>query len=387
MFIHIDMDAFFVSCEIASFPYLKEKPVVVSTGNRNKGVVASASYEARKFGITAGMPIYIAKSILPTIHIIEANIFKYSAISQDIMQFLTKFSPTVEVASIDEAYLDISFYKKDPLSLARTIKEAIKRNYALPLTIGIGPSRVVAKAICKKSKPDGIGIVKNKDVRDFMGQLKVREIPGIGRKSAEILNKYGINTGYALQNADIKLLQGILGIRGIWFKRLALGKDAGYFIPNYTSSIKSIGHSETLPRITTDIDVLKSYLLYLSIKVSQRAYNLRRMGNGIRLQIKFSDFSILSKQKKGSKYLYMYDDVYKSAISLLKDLRLRKPVRLVGITVYNLIPLREGQELFHNKSLSDIMYKIYKKHGNFSIIPLSILNINTLPKSIPPKIR
>ncbi len=387
MFIHVDMDAFFVSCEIASFPYLKGKPVVVSTGHPKRGVVASASYEARKYGIKSGMPIYMAKSMLPDLYVIEANIPKYAAISEGIMQTLKKFAPLVEVYSIDEAYLDISFYRENPVLLAQKIKEEVKHTYKLPLTIGIGPSRIVAKAVCKKSKPDGIGIVKKDEIIEFMGSLKVEDIPGIGEKSATILKKNGILTGKDLQNTPVDFLQKLIGVRGIWFKKLALGKDAGYFLPEYGSVIKSIGHSETMPQPAKDKEMLKNYLLYLSIKVSQRAYRLGKMGNGITLTLKFSDFTSMSKRTKLSKYLYKYDDIYMAALFMLKKIHVKKPVRLVGINIYNLIPLNEKYELFSSKSTSDVLYRIYRKYGDFSIVPLSLLNMNKLPKSIPPKIR
>ena len=387
MYMHVDMDAFFVSCETASRPYLKERPVVVATGHPKKGVVASASYKARKFGIKSGMPLYIAKSILPDVYIIQGNITKYAAISEDVMNTLKKFAKDVEVASIDEAFMDITYYKNDPILLAKTIKKEIKRLYKLPLTIGIGPSKVVAKVICKKSKPDGIGMVKKEEVIDFMGSIGVQEIPGIGKKSAEILTKNGISTGRDLQNADTEYLQKLFGIRGIWFKRLAMGKDAGYFLTPYKDIIKSIGHSETLPYPTRDKEILMSYLLYLSIKVSKRAYRLKKMGRGISLHLRFSDFSSINKQKQISTYLYRYEDIYMAAKWLFNHIPIKKPIRLVGVTIHNLIPLDTHAELFSNKSTSDLLYNIYQKYGDFSVMPLSLLNINKLPKSIPPKVR
>ncbi len=386
MFLHVDMDAFFVSCEIATNPKIRHKPVVVSAGYKKRGVVASASYKARKYGIKSGMPLYMAKTLVPGLYVIPANIHKYASISEDIMKTLKKFTPNLEVFSIDEAYLDISYYKNNPVILAEKIKQEIKSLYKLPLSIGIGPSRIVAKAVCKKAKPDGIGIVYPENVMEFMGSLKVEEIPGIGEKSATVLKQHGIHRGVDLQKVEQDFLQKLFGIRGTWFKLLALGKDTGYFLPASSNTIKSIGHSETLPFFTTDITILKNYLLYLSLKVSQRAYRLNRMGNGIALQIKFSDFSHNTTQKKISGYLYRYDDIYKVACQILEGIHIKKPVRHLGITLYNLVPLNSQGTLFDTKSTSDILHKIYEKYGDFSIIPLSLLNINTSPKSIPPKI-
>ena len=386
-FLHIDMDSFFVSCERATKPYLENKPTVVCTGYKNKSVVASASYEARKFGIRSGMPLYLAKSLYPDLICIEANISKYASISEEIMETLHLFSPKVEVCSIDEAYLDISYFKEDPLLLAKRIKNHIRKKFKLPSTIGIGKSKVVAKAICKKSKPDGIGMVKEEDTVKFMGKLSVSDIPGIGEKTAKILIKHNITTGKDLQNASLNTLLGLIGIRGVWFKKMAYGIDAGYFEHKESEVIKSIGHSETLPFATRDKELIKNYLLYLSIKVFRRAFRLKKMGMGIKIELKFNDFTQITRHRTFSHTISTYKEIYDHALLLLNKIAIAKPVRLVGITLYKLMPRHSIPSLFSDKDISQTIINLYNKFGEFSVVPLSILNINKRQKSIPPRIR
>ena len=381
------MDSFFVSCEIASRPYLKNKPVVVCTGYKNKSVVASASYTARKYGIHSGMPFYLAKALYPDIICIEANISKYASISEEIMNSLNLFSPHVEVSSIDEAYLDISYFKKNPIDLAEKIKKHIREHFKLPSTIGIGKSRIVAKAVCKKSKPDGIGMVKDEDTIKFMAELDIDDIPGIGEKTAQILKKYNIFKGKDLQSIPVETLTKLVGIRGVWFKKMSYGIDAGYFEPEDFEVIKSIGHSETLQEATKNVELLKSYLLYLSIKVFRRAHRMNKMGLGIAIEVKFHDFTRVSKRHTFTHPIFTYEEIYQHAVWVFNKIQIHKPVRLIGVTLYNIIPRYHTSSIFQRKDISDTLMSLYDKYGDFSLVPLSILTLNKRSKSIPPRIR
>ena len=383
----IDMDAFFISCETATRPNLNSKPVAVCTGTQRGGVIASASYKAREYGIKSGMPSYLAKQLYPSLICIPANMNKYAYISQEIMGYLSALTPSFEVSSIDEAYMDITYLKGDILLFAHKIQKAIRNRFKISASIGIGPSKIIAKIICRRVKPHGIGIMDTNTAKEFMKGVNIENIPSIGEKSVRILKRHAITTGRDLQTANEDLLIKLFGIRGTWFKKMSLGFDAGHFAM-HNAEIKSIGHSETLPRNTASRDIIKSYILILALKVSIRAKRLRKMGKTIGLTLRFANFKTIKRCKALNDYVYTYYDVYRQALYIYDSLKNTKAVRLVGVTLSDLVPLRNMPGFFFNNDqmLFEALFEIYQKYGDFSVMPAAVLNLKKETEVIPPRI-
>lgn len=388
-FMLIDMDAFFVSCEVAVRPELKGKPVGVVTGAQRHGVVASVSYEARKYGIKAGTPVYKAKDLCPEIILIPADIAKYAYISESIMEYLKEKFEKVEVFSIDEAFVDITG-TKDPLQLAKDVKFYIKRTFKVPLTIGIGPSRVIAKMACEISKPDGLMEIKAEEILQKLGHLEVDEIPGIGERTGTALKNMGIRTIRDLWVIDEDTLIRRFGIRGKWYKEMAMGKDAGFFtLLEQGLPLKSIGHSETFPRDIVDPEEIKTYTLYLSEKVGRRLRKHELMGYGIWVYLRYSDFTGNSISRRFNKPFFTTSEIYRRAIMLLQKIIEGKPIRLIGVAVFGLKPLKPQLSLFtedlRDAKLDFTLDRINDIYGDFTVRRARLAGLPTVHHVIPPR--
>jgi len=388
-FLIVDMDAFFVSCEIAAFPELKGKPVVVCTGRQRGGVVASASYEARKYGIKTGMPSHMAKKLCPDLLQIPADITKYVYISEKIMAFLKSLVPLVEVFSVDEAFLDVSSVD-DVISFGRMIKRVIRKRFGIPATVGIGPSRVVAKIACEISKPDGLREIKKSEIEQVIGPLEVREIPGIGEKNVEKLNSMGIRTVKDLLLYPEELLYRKFGVRGLWYKRLARGEDAGFFtILESGFEMKSIGHSETFPHDIFDVEDIKKYTLYLSEKVARRLRRRNFAARGVSVYVRYFDFSGYSSSRTYSYPLHTPMDIYKRALTMILGINHSKPIRLIGISVFNLIPYIEQLSFYKEDEkeelLARVVDRINDRYGDFTVRRARLISPIFKHNVIPPR--
>lgn len=385
----VDMDAFFVSCEVAAKPELKGKPVGVVTGAQRNGVVASVSYEARKYGVKAGMTTFKARDLCPKIILIPADAIKYAYISDSIMDYLKEKFEKVEVFSVDEAFIDVTGVK-NPLRTAKEIKDHIKKNFHTPLTIGIGPSRVIAKMACEISKPDGLLEIKEDEILEKLGGLEVDEIPGIGERSGEALRSIGVRTIADLWKVDEDLLLRIFGIRGKWFKDLAMGKDAGFFtLLENGPPLKSIGHSETFSRDIIDEEEIKNYTLYLCEKVGRRLRKHNLMGYGISVYIRYYDFTGNGISRKFEKPIFTTAEIYKRAISLLEHIREVKPARLIGVSVFAVVPMKMQLSIFYDDQrqarLEMALDKINDIYGDFTVRRARLAGMQNIHHVIPPR--
>ncbi|HOK22946.1 MAG: DNA polymerase IV [Candidatus Hydrothermae bacterium] len=385
----VDMDAFFVSCEVAARPKLRGKPVGVCTGPQRGGVVASVSYEARKYGVKAGMPTFKVRDLCPGITLIPADAIKYAYISDSIMEYLKNKFEKVEIFSVDEAFIDVTNVK-DPIEVGMEVKDHIKKTFHTPLTIGIGPSRVIAKMACEVSKPDGLLEIKESELLDKLGHLEVDEIPGIGERSGEALRSMGIRTVQDLWEVDEGLLTRKFGIRGKWFKDLAMGKDTGFFtLLENGAPLKSIGHSETFPRDIIDEEEIKNYTLYLCEKVGRRLRKHKVMGYGISVYIRYYDFTGNGISRKFAKPLFTTSEIYNSALFLLNQIREIKPVRLIGVSVFALAPVKIQLSIFNDDCkevrLERTLDKINDTYGDFTVRRARLAGMQSIHHAIPPR--
>ena len=332
--LHIDMDAFFISVEQRDDPSLRGKPAAVC-GSLSRSVVTSATYEARPYGIRAGMPIQEAKRRCPQLILVEGDHSKYTETSSRIFSLLKEYTPLVEVASIDEAYLDITqstLLFKSPLHLAQTIKSYILEKEKLTCSVGIAPNKLLAKLASRLKKPDGLVVIEKGEVEKTLRDLPVSSLFGIGPKLEEALQGMGIFTCGSLGKFPVPLLTQRFGAIGERLHEMGLGRDDSPVIPfDEEEDPKSVSHSVTLEKDTSDLEVLRKVLLQLSERVSRRMRRNFLYGKRVTLTVRYSDFYTFTKQKTLSQSINSGNDIFRHGLEIYRSISHPKPIRLLGI--------------------------------------------------------
>lgn len=338
--LHMDMDAFFASVEQADNPALKGKPVIV--GGAKRGVVSTASYEARKYGVRSAMPIFEAKRRCPQGIFLPVRMKRYQEVSQKVMAILEAVSPLVEQVSIDEAFVDLTGTERlhgDCIQVARKIKERIWAEACLTCSIGIAPNKFLAKIASDLQKPDGLTIVPEEEVQSFLKDLPVGKLPGVGPKSEEALRGLGIRIVSDILRFPPGLLERKFGKYGLRLVALAQGIDDSPVIP--CSPAKSMGSEDTLPEDTTDINILKKQILSQAEEVGERLRRDGLKGRTITLKLKHSDFTLATRSHSLKEATCATKILYDTAVMLLERYSMKMPVRLIGLAVSN---FGEGQQ-------------------------------------------
>ncbi len=334
LILHIDMDAFFISVEQRDNPALLGKPAAVC-GSLSRSVVTSATYEARPYGIRAGMSTQEAKRRCPQLILVAGNHSKYTETSARIFAILKKYTPRVEVASIDEAYLDITqslLLFQSPLRIAQSIKDQIRESEQLTCSIGVAPNKLLAKLGSGLKKPDGLVVIRKEDVEEILEDLPVSKLYGIGPKLTEALNSIGIFTCSQLGRFPISVLTKRFGAIGEGLHEMGLGLDDSPIIPfDEEEDAKSISHSVTLEEDTSDPNMLRKVLLQLSERVSRRMRKEGFYGKRIAITVRYSDFFTFSKQKTLSKWINSGNEIFQYASEIFKSISHPKPIRLLGV--------------------------------------------------------
>ncbi len=334
--LHIDMDAFFISVEQRDDPSLRGKPAAVC-GSLSRSVVTSATYEARPFGIRAGMSTQEAKRRCPELILVEGDHSKYTETAARIFSILKDYTPLVEVASIDEAYLDITQSQllfKSPHHIAQSIKNRILEKEQLTCSIGIAPNKLLAKLGSNLQKPDGFVLIQKEKVEEILKDLPVSKLYGIGPKLTEELNSMGIFTCGQLGKFQVPLLSKRFGVIGERLHEMGLGFDDSPVIPfDEEEDAKSISHSVTLEEDTSDPTMLRKVLLQLSERVSRRMRKDGFYGRRIVLTVRYSDFYTFSKQKTISKWVNSGNEIFRQALEIYESISHPKPIRLLGVGV------------------------------------------------------
>jgi DNA polymerase-4 len=332
--LHIDMNAFFASIEQRSNPFLRGRPVaVVGAGKRT--VVTTASYEARSFGVRTGMNMREARVACPHLVIVRGDNRKYIDASKRMIGILKGFSPFVEPYSIDEAFVDLTGVGPAPRETALKVKEKIREALGITCSIGIGPNKLVAKLASDMQKPDGLVVIEEGDVKGVLERLPVEGLSGIGRRLASALDSMGIKTCGELSRYPASLLRQRFGITGERLKQMAQGIDRSP-VSTEDAEPKSIGHSMTLPADVHDRGILKVYILRLSHMASERARREGVSGSRVSLTIRYPDFHTFGKIMALPYPTNDTHDVYRAACTVLGSIRLRCPVRLVGVCISSL---------------------------------------------------
>jgi DNA polymerase-4 len=298
---HLDMDAFFVSVEELFDPTLKGKAVVVGGRKNERGVVAAASYEARKFGVHSAMPLRTAARLCPHAIFVDGHPERYRECSETIYSVLQRFSPKVEMVSIDEAYLDMTGTERllgAPLKAAHLLHQMIKDETSLNCSIGIAASRVVAKICSDQAKPNGIFWAIPGSEERLLAPLDVRKIPGIGKVTEKQLHDLGIRTVAQLAVCDDEILASSFGAWGAAMSGKARGLDAGAWFAEEIgedSDPKSVSHEHTFGTDTADVDLLESTLARLSEMVARRLRDGGFRARTIQLKLRYSDFHTITR--------------------------------------------------------------------------------------------
>lgn len=345
--IHIDMDAFYASVEQRDNPDLKGKPVVVGGKPHSRGVASTCSYEARKYGIRSAMPLAEARRRCPHAIFLPVDIPKYSQVSQQIHRIFEDYTPLIEPISLDEAFLDVTASLRlfgSARMIALEIKNRIKKELALTASVGIAPNKFLAKLASDIQKPDGFVVIKEEEIQAFLDPLPVERIWGVGPKTAEQLHQLNIKTIKDLKNMDEFSLQTHLGAAGSQLFYLARGIDNRPVEPD--REIKSIGRETTFPEDLLEQEVLQTFLLDLSADVGRKLRKRSLKAKTVTLKVRFPDFSTVSRSKTLESHTDLDKVIFSKACLLLDELRLKRPIRLIGVSVHNLTSEETQHSLF-----------------------------------------
>jgi DNA polymerase-4 len=295
--LHADLDAFYASVEQMDDPRLRGKPVVVGGPPESRGVVAAASYEARKFGIHSAMPMKTALQISPLVIRVNARFDRYRELSRTVMEVFSDVTPTIESLSLDEAFLDVSDVVDnfaEARSIANGIKSRIRSETGLVVTTGGGVSKTVAKVASQVAKPDGLLIVPPGAERAFLAPLDINFISGIGPKTADLLRANQINKIGDLASRDDLILRRIVGNRGPDLKRRALGIDNSRV--SNDRQRKSVSSETTFARDVEDVDILRSKLDDLAQEITSYLQRRELKGRTVRVKLRLADFTTFTRQ-------------------------------------------------------------------------------------------
>lgn len=390
--IHLDLDAFFASVEQRDNPAYRGKPLIVGgisggKGNSNRGVVCAASYEARKYGVHAGMPIWEARQKCPQGIFIPSQMNKYSEASKKFFQICSTYTPLIEPLSIDELFLDVSGCESlfgSSEIIGRKIKERVYQELGLKISVGIAENKFLAKIATNLGKPDGFYIIPSKDIKKTLYPLPVSSLWGIGKKTEELLKKSGIYLVKQLARMPDSILENLLGKNGKKMKLLAQGIDESPVTP--PSTAKSIGKETTFGTNITENAILIKELLKISQLVGYTARKKGYKGRTITLKIRFHNFTTFNKSKTLENPTHIDDTIFKTVVELLHKVKHKKNgVRLLGIKLSNLASgnekkqlklLRDEEDKKDDKleQLTQSLDKIREKFGNKSVTRASLLS-------------
>lgn len=338
--LHMDMNAFYCSVHEAVQPELyKGKPLAVSGSvELRRGVIVTSSYAARSRGVRTGMLVKQALKLCPGLIVIQPDFEIYRKFSNAFIKIALNYSPLVEVTSIDECFVDITGSKQfgSPLEIASELQQRIQTELSLPCSIGIAPNKLLAKMASDMKKPNGISILRYRDVPQILWDKPCAHLYGIGERTADKLKRMNILTIGQLAHADEAELVKLFGIIGVWLKEAANGRDSSVVNPEREQS-KSIGHTTTLPRNIVEMNDVRKVFLNIADQVARR---LRRQGLvalTVQITIRTPDMKTVSRSAKLPSATEMADDIFHEACRLFEmNWKEGKPVRLLGITLQNL---------------------------------------------------
>lgn len=376
--LHIDMDAFFASVEQARRPELRGRPVVVGGERGGRGVVSAASYEARTSGVHSAMPIAQAERLCPQAVFLPVDMAAYAAVRDRLVELYGSFTDAVEIASVDEAFLDVTGSRRlfgPPQAIARRIQQMVYVEHRLTCSIGIGPNKLLAKLASDINKPAGIGELREADVDGCLRDLPVRQVWGIGPVTEERLTALGIATVGMLQDVPISLLAAAFGTTAYGLKQLAFGRSFS-FVRSDQPLPKSVGREVTFREDSNDCERLQATLLAL---VDDTMARVRRKGLAARtvaLKVRYSTFHTVSRRRTLARATTSTRPVYAVAAELLAELDVRtRWVRLIGVNVSSLSSNAfqlSFDEHWREVALVEAVDRVRAKYGRSALRPAAV---------------
>ena len=335
---HVDMDAFYALASLLSRPELKGTPVIIGGGNR--GVVLSATYEARAFGVASAMPIARARRLCPQATVVAPDHARYERISQAVMAVFASVTPIVEPLSLDEAFLDVSGARRrlgSPRQIAQRIRDTIADEQGITCSVGVASTKFIAKLASGLAKPDGLLVVPAAEVVGFLHQLPVGALWGVGERTEEALQRLGLRTVADIAHTPVDTLRRALGdSAGPALHALAWGRDTRPVLPIRRE--RSIGADETFSFDVDDPAYIHRQLLKLSDRTAARVRAAGLMGRTISIKVRFSDFTTVTRSRTLRDPTDVSHDIYATARALFDGLGLQRArLRLVGVRMEGLV--------------------------------------------------
>ncbi len=337
--LHVDMDAFYALASLLSRPELKGTPVIIAGGG-NRGVVLSATYEARAFGVASAMPIARARRLCPQATVVAPDHARYERISAALMAVFASVTPIVEPLSLDEAFLDVSGARRrlgSPRQIAQRIRDTIADEQGITCSVGVATTKFIAKLASALAKPDGLLVVPEAEVVGFLHQLPVGALWGVGDRTEEALQRLGLHTVADIAHTPVDTLRRALGDNaGPALYALAWGRDSRPVMP--TRRERSIGADETFSFDVDDPAYIRRELLKLSDRTAARVRAAGMVGRTISIKVRFSDFTTITRSRTLRDPTDVSRDIYATALALFDGLGLQRArLRLVGVRVEGLM--------------------------------------------------
>ena len=385
MILLVDMDAFFASVEQAHHPHLRGKAVIVCGDPSRRGVVTAASYEARPFGVRAGMPLAEARRLCPGAEYVEGNPRKYVEKSLELREMFLEITPDVEPFSVDEAFLDLKRLPgrgqtlESATWIARELQQRIWDTHGLGASIGVAPNKLIAKMASGVKKPRGITALDEESFRGVFWPQDVQALWGVGPKMSEHLKALGLATVGALAHAPRPVMEQRFGVIGEHLVEAAWGHDRTAVIPYHEGvDPKSMGHEVTLPEDCRDPEFLEGTLLRLSDQVARRLRSDGFRGRTVTLKLRDFRFKTITRQRALGVAIDDHGGIFEISRALWRENWTGEPVRLLGVSVSALEHATEAQlEMFasqdRSKALQDAVDKVRDKLGEASVVPAGSL--------------
>ncbi len=390
--LHLDMDAFFAAVEQRDHPEYRGKPLVVGAdpkGGRGRGVVATASYEARKYGIHSALPISKAYRLCPHAIYVRGSYQRYGEVSQQVMAILQEFTPIIEKISIDEAFLDLTGSLKlfgSAVEIAQKIKNRIRSEVQLTASVGIAPNKFLAKIASDLQKPDGLVVVKEGEEKSFLEPLPISKLWGVGEKTEAVLKGRGLSTIGQIAQLPESELGSRLGKWGHALWLLANGIDDRAVVT--WSPQKSISQEITFDEDVDDPEVMERTLFKLADELARMMRKSELKGRTITLKIRLEDFSTFSRSRTSSDFIDSTEVIKAVAIEMFRDFdRKGLRVRLLGVGLSQLSSVYGeqlglfAQEKPINQKLTNLLDSLKEKYGDDAITRASFLSATPIRSS------
>ena len=343
--LHVDMDAFYASVSLLEHPELVGTPVIVG-GGASRGVVLSATYEARAFGVHAAMPMARARRACPHAVVIEPDHARYAQVSRGVMALFADITPLVEPLSLDEAFLDVSGAVRrlgSPAQIAQQIRDRVADEQGVSCSVGVASTKFVAKLASGLAKPDGLFVVPHEQTLRVLHPLPVGALWGVGERTEETLHRFGLRTIGDIAHTPVDTLRRVLGeAGGVHLFELSWGRDPRSVVPVQTE--RSIGAEETFARDVDDPEVIHRELLRLAERATARVRSARLVGRTVSIKVRFADFTTITRSRTLGEATDVSRDVYATARSLYDGLGLQRArLRLVGVRIEGLRDVADRQ--------------------------------------------